>query len=474
MHTIFHLAYQQYKHHVKKKGFLLSLFLFLFLAINLIPHHTAEYATFYFGNYTGAPSAAWLGSLGAVLCNTVLLIIGFFFLEGNYQQKIQQGIGRLIRSTAASNSTILWSQWLSNVFTLLTFLALLIATLFLSNLSVFIQDGFHLFTFLKPFALLSLPFIGILAAFVLLIDTSIKSRVLRIILFMVLFLTVHTMTNPTFIPFLDVIGFNELTSIVKQELLAQQLIDNETGYGIGYITNKKDLQYIDWSFTNWTLHLMPKLFTLFCLGLLIQLKAFFFGRYKINNSILPTIKKEIPLSSPKGISTTRQWKGIDSITPSQQWIYLWFQEWKLLQKLFHPIAIITIIALWIAAFYATETIVSYMITPAMMLLALPLYSRFFNSIAQNNLANLFLTSSYHPVLQAGIKISIATFINILLLIPIFKYQIPLEIGITTIAFLLLSITAFISTRYRALKLFEIAYIVLFISYTNGSPLLPLY
>ncbi len=474
MHTIFHLARQQYLSNIKQQGFLLSVFIFLFLAINLIPNHTAEYSTYYIGNYTGAPSAAWLGSLGAVLCNVVLFIIGFFFLEGHYQQQIRQGIGQLIRTSSASNTSILWSRWLSNTFTLFTFLALLITTLFLSNLSVIMSNGFQLFTFLKPFLLLSVPFVGILSAFILLIDTSIKSRVLRIIIFITLFISVHTMTNPTFIPFFDVVGLNEFTNVVKQELLAQQLIEPETGHAIGYISNKKDLQYIDWTYTNWTHYLAPKFITLLGLGLLIALKAFFFGRYKNAQSMIPSLKKskeEITTTSP---TQKRQWKDIQSILSSKKWLHLWLQEWKLLQKFFHPLAIITIIALWIGSFYATETVVTYLLTPAMMLLALPLYNRFFNSITQNNLVDLFSTSSYDHLQQAGIKISIATLINVLLLIPIFKHQIPLEIAITFIAFTLLSSIALVSSRYRAMKLFEIAYIILFISYTNGSPLIPLY
>jgi len=407
MNQIVHLAKYHYLQLTKRKGFLLTVLIFLFLALNLIPNKAADYLTFYIGDFSGNANDAWVGSVGAVLSNMVLLTVGFFFLDGTYQNQIRSGFGTLIRSSRISNFKILLYQWMAYLFLLLSFLALLIITLYIVNIKQLYQSGFSWITFIKPFVLFSLPLVFIISSILVLIDTSIKSRTWRVFAFFILIGFIHTISHPVLGQFADITGVSELSGAVKQQLMQDNLIAADADFSIGYISKSaRDIQYFDWSSSNWTANIFPKLLLILLLIGVLFLRSFTFGRFR-NKSIFKPLLQKSAIPQEKIINILqRKWNGINRISPKTQLSTLFMGEWKLLSKYFSPIVLVLILTLWGLAFFASQAISQNLIIPAVMLLIIPLYSNFFDCSTKNNLGNFLGTSVYTDQQQIIVKIAL--------------------------------------------------------------------
>jgi len=284
---------------------------------------------------------------------------------------------------------------------------------------------------------------------------------------------IQSISHPVWSQYLDITGLTEVSTTVKQELVNNGLIAEGSRFGVGYIAKTKALQYFDWTNTNWTNGIGPKAIIILGLFGILFLVSLFFRRYKGGSSFSVMPKKRVESSSTR--MKVSEWKGIKAITPSKKVMNLFVGEAMLLKKYFKPLAVLIIGGLWLGTFFSTYNITSHFLIPAIMLLILPLYTDFFDNVSKNNLTNIFSTSVYSESEKMMVKIGIALLINIFLLVPIFMHQDFMQLKTTIIIMTLLCLGAYLSSRYlKSVKLFEIIYIVIFISYTNGSPILPIY
>jgi hypothetical protein len=164
-----------------KKSFLNSIILLIVISLFLIPNKDSSYITFYIDKYTGESNSIWVSSLGAIFTNLILSVISFFFIEGNYIEEKESGLGSIVRATITSNKILLLYKWLAYIIVLFSFLVLIILSLYLINF-----ESFNFITFLYPFIYFNIPYIFILSSIILILDVFIQYRGVKITFFICL------------------------------------------------------------------------------------------------------------------------------------------------------------------------------------------------------------------------------------------------------------------------------------------------
>ena len=122
------------------------------------------------GQYTGVPTAAWYGGMVMGIGTTVLLFVGFPLVKGSLARDRQTNIAELVGTSPLSNRQYLVGKWLSNV----AVLSIATGVLALATTVAFFAGGtgpFNAIALWLPFALVTLPSMGLVSAVAVCFET---------------------------------------------------------------------------------------------------------------------------------------------------------------------------------------------------------------------------------------------------------------------------------------------------------------
>lgn len=447
-----------------KKSFLYSIILLIVISLFLIPNKNSSYITFYIDKYTGESNSIWVSSLGAIFTNLILSFIGFFFIEGNYIEEKKSGLGSVLRTTIASNKTLLLYKWLAYIIVLVSFLILIILSLYLINFK-----SFNFITFLCPFLYFNIPYIFILSSIILVLDIFIQSRGLKITFFICL---IFFLSSPLINSNFDLLGFNEFSSVIKNEFSQKYNIIDKF-YAIGYINKTKNITYLKLENINWLSNFSLRVIYIPISLFIIYIFSFLFNRYYIGGKkrifkktqSFTLVKNDLNLK----VDNNKYNKIEPKIKLSFSSLFLLY--FTLFKQSFSNLRIILLTIIWVISFFVSYKISSNITIPLLFLLSFNIYDKFINIENKELLKFSFITSCY--------TINQRLFVKTFVLFCFFMIcTAPLVIGkqfnnnLLTIIYLLFLSTFSIIFSYliKGVKLLEVIYILIFASYISGYPI----
>jgi hypothetical protein len=447
-----------------KKSFLNSIILLIVISLFLIPNKDSSYITFYIDKYTGESNSIWVSSLGAIFTNLILSFIGFFFIEGNYIEEKESGLGNIVRATITSNKILLLYKWLAYIIVLFSFLVLIILSLYLINFK-----SFNFITFLYPFIYFNIPYIFILSSIILILDIFIQYRGVKITFFICL---IFFLSSPLINSNFDLLGFNEFSSVIKNEF-SQKYNIMDKFYAIGYINKTKNITYLKLENINWLSNFSLRIIYFPIALFIIYIFSFFFNRYFISEK-KRIIKKTQNFSLVKNdlnlkVDNNKYNKIEPRIKKSFSSLFLLY--FTVFKKSFSNLRIIILTILWVISFFVSYKISSNIIIPLIFLLSFSIYDKFINIENKELLKFSFITSCYTVNQQLFVKIFVLFCFFMVCTIPIFIVK-PIDNSLSTIIYLLFLSTFSIIFSYliKGVKLLEVIYILIFTSYISGYPI----
>ncbi len=468
MKNIINLSRIYIAYFLNKKNFIYALILIVVVGLFIIPNKDSGYVTFSIGKFTGESNCFWVSSLGAISINIILSIVGFFLIENTYNTEKKLGFGHVVRVSSASNFKLLLHKWLTYVVVLSSFAVLLIVCLFVIN-----YKYFDFFSFLNPFLYFCFPYIVMLSTIILVFDSLIPSRVLKVVAFLALIVVLCSSKNSGHF---DLLGFNEFSSYIQKESLQNPDVQNQA-LSVGFIKKTIQLGYIKFNSISWVNHIYYKLLFIPFSILLLYLFSFLFKRYKPNRTlkILSPTKVE-PESTEVKFNTNKLLFSINQECAINSDFWQVVNAYFILFKAtFSVIQLIITAVFWVIAFLVNYELASHIYIPIVFLISFNKYEEFINIDNIENVRFTFNTSLFSIKQRLMAKSLILFSYFLLCAFPLLISNDANTMVMITINLLLLSVFSIIvSYVLKSVKILEIVYIIIFASYIAGHPAISLF
>ena len=455
------------KNLIRNRGFIFSLLSLLLIGIFIIPNENSTYYTFSIANYTGTPNNAWVSNLGAIFANVIIGFVGFFFLEGQYKEEKDSGIGNLIRVSPSSNFLLILHRWVSSFFALLLMLVGLIIILFITNYN----EDFQVLSFLRPFLYYSIPCLASFSILILSFDILIHHRGLKITVYILMCLVLLFPTLQQIDPY----GLTEFSQHASHNLPVQL---NDTNYSFGVIARTTDIHYINYDRSDLDCTQCWKRGVYILAALVIfALLVILFDRFKKGAHILPKIpslgKTENTTALPLNFAELSLSNQIFSVNKNYK--VLFELHFTFLKAAFSRKKILLIIGLWGLAFLINNDIKGGIVMPLLFIASFFLIEKFVNVQQEQNIQSSFITSIYNSLELNVTKAILLFFYFFLLSLPAIIAN-SLALNIKLIVFLMLLSTILITYTqfFKSIKIPEIVYILFFICYLSGYPIITIF
>jgi ABC-type transport system involved in multi-copper enzyme maturation permease subunit len=166
MRTIFHLACADFLERTRRYGFLVVLGLVVFLGYQV----ASDSLGLHLGGYRGEYNSAWVGSMMALIASIFLGWFGFYVVNSSVARDRETGVGQIMAATPMSRLLYVAGKWTSNFFVLVA----MVIILALAGIAIQLFQGEYLrldlIAFLRPFILLTLPMIALVAGLAVLFE----------------------------------------------------------------------------------------------------------------------------------------------------------------------------------------------------------------------------------------------------------------------------------------------------------------
>ena len=164
LRILYHMARADFLERTRRYSFLLMLALVMWIGylsasgqfrIRVPPDHT------------GIINSAWVGATMTVTVSFLLGWVGFYIVKGSVSRDYTTGVGQIMATTPLSRPLYMLGKWLSNFAVLGIAVLILMLEGLIMNL-VFGSEGLNLWALAAPLLVISLPCMGLIAAFAVL------------------------------------------------------------------------------------------------------------------------------------------------------------------------------------------------------------------------------------------------------------------------------------------------------------------
>lgn len=283
--TIYHSLKGDYLQRSRSYAFLITLAATVYAAYTFVPLPDASYTTIDLIGYKGAYNSAWAGHVSAVMSTLMLMLCGFFLVNGGIKKDIDTAVGMIIATTRASNFRYLLIKFLSNFLILLTISALAL----LVSISMFFirKTGypFHVENFLLPYLLMVIPAMVLVSGIAILTEVLLgRKQVLQYFIYIFIFFlflsNVRNNNGSTLTSIADGFGMSVVTNSIKNKV-NETFHENIVQISMGYIIRKKtEFKTFEWEGVSWDrLYLISRLLWMALTFAAVYLSSFFFHRF---------------------------------------------------------------------------------------------------------------------------------------------------------------------------------------------------
>ncbi len=279
---LYHLARADVLERVRRTSFLFAVAVGVFLGYSV----NAGQLSVALGDYRGVYNSAWVGSMLAIIVNTIFSLAGFYIVKNAIQRDIETGVGQIMATTPLTRGQYVIGKWLSN----LVVLSALVGVLALAGLVLQITQpevpGIDLLALLTPIVVLTLPVMGLVAALAVLFESInwLRGGFGNVVYFFVWSFLLTSAIIPAMSPQAavpDPLGVGLLYR--SMNVAAHQAYPDFTGEDFSIGSNGIDprlMQTFVWNGIDWTPGVIAgqMAYLLVALGLVL-LAALFFGRF---------------------------------------------------------------------------------------------------------------------------------------------------------------------------------------------------
>jgi hypothetical protein len=284
--TLYHLARADFLERTRRYSFLITIGLTIYLVYLYLPPIDASYLTLGLGHYRGVYNSAWVGSIVAVLCSTILSLPGFYLVKNAIERDQNTGVGQIIATTPVSR----WGYVLGKTISNFVFLTVMVGVVMLAAMGMQLVRGesFHieLWAFVAPLVFTTLPVMALVASVAVLFETIswLRGGVGNVAYFLLLIAALiasfeggsetggHRATNEPF-------GATIITASMTRTTF-ELYPDYQGAFSIGVVAVEEPVQTFVWNGVQWTAQIA--LWRLFWLGTAVGLAsvaALFFSRF---------------------------------------------------------------------------------------------------------------------------------------------------------------------------------------------------
>ncbi len=174
MNMVYHLALADFYERARRYSFLLLLAAVIYLGVLVNNGTVFFYLTSGVVNslayLRGEFNSAWIGTMTVLVTNSFLGLFGFYLVSGCIERDIRTGVGQIIASTPVRRPTYLIGKWISN-FAVLSVLEVIMAVAAAVMVLLKGEAGLDLGALLMPFLAVALPFMALIAALAVVVET---------------------------------------------------------------------------------------------------------------------------------------------------------------------------------------------------------------------------------------------------------------------------------------------------------------
>jgi hypothetical protein len=161
------LVLGDFRERTRRYSFLLTLLGTMFFGYLVI---TDKY-TVRFSDFRGPYNGAWEGTIMAVACSILLIIVGFYLVKNSIARDRITNVGQTLAASPLSRSAYLTSKFISNALVLSSMVLILAAAAMLMVLLIKAERDINLAYLLSPFLLIALPAVIMVAAIAVLFES---------------------------------------------------------------------------------------------------------------------------------------------------------------------------------------------------------------------------------------------------------------------------------------------------------------
>ncbi len=165
--TVLRLARGDFLERTRRYSYLLTMVWILFWGYFVI---TRKYSI-QFSNYQGEFNSAWAGTMMAITCTLMLLLVGFYLVKNSIKRDGVTRVGQILASTQIKKSIYLFSKFISNFIVLFTLVLVLMILALAMQLLGDIRTDIDLWELLSPFLIISIPAIIFISSLAILFES---------------------------------------------------------------------------------------------------------------------------------------------------------------------------------------------------------------------------------------------------------------------------------------------------------------
>jgi hypothetical protein len=173
---LYHLARADFLERTRRYSFLITIGLTVYLVTLYLPPINSGYLTLGLGHYRGIYNSAWVGSVTAVLCSTLLSLPGFYLVKNTIERDQQTGVGQILATSPASRLSYVLGKMASNF----VFLALMVVVVMVAAMGMQLVRGesayLEFWSFAQPLVIITLPTMALVSALAVLFETIVWLR----------------------------------------------------------------------------------------------------------------------------------------------------------------------------------------------------------------------------------------------------------------------------------------------------------
>jgi len=309
MNACYQLARADFLERVRRPRFLVIVGIAVFVGFNF----ASGAVILHWDDYRGINTAAWLGTMIALVLSIPLYLLGFYIVRGNIEQDRRTGVGQILAATPLRTFTFALGKFASNVAVLLV----LIAVIMIAALITFLVHGEDK-TLNMTFLVLCVPVAMIAASVAVLFEcTPMLSRGGGNVLYFILWLVT-----------IDVIGVRlmgyDLVERTVLPIVRSTFGEYEGGTGMGVTVGGYFSDFITfyWPGVNWLEIAASRLLYTIAALMLVLIAATVFERFDPARRLLSTRRESRmshwwrSLNAPLTIRVNRQLRGavVNSVT----------------------------------------------------------------------------------------------------------------------------------------------------------------
>ena len=249
MNNLFYIVIFRVLKQIRSHAFLLVIAISIFLSYFVVPSAEAGYEVFYIGGVRGVYNSEWLGGMVAILSTLLLWLFGFYMLRSQISEDIQTEASELIAATPVSKTKYIMATFCANWFILLVMALVLLFSFIVMQMVRGEVQVLHLWEYVKPFLVVTLPSLTVLASFTVFFDVipGLKGTVGNIIYFFLwMILSVVTLATPNL--FMDFFGLDIiLENMANSAAQHFNFLDvSEVGGSFGYYPVEGEIPTFVW------------------------------------------------------------------------------------------------------------------------------------------------------------------------------------------------------------------------------------